>query len=163
MIQRVQSIFLFFVAASLVTLVFLPLWNKVDVEKSETVTVTALTLQHTKMDIDTGEQQVITETPLYYIAGIALLAAGIALYSIFKFNNRLLQIKLGALNSLVMAVALGLSVYWILEANKILLPQIQGNYLFGFYMFMSAMLFNVLSNRFIRRDEQLVKSADRIR
>ncbi|PIB34435.1 hypothetical protein BFP72_02865 [Reichenbachiella sp. 5M10] len=163
MIQRIQSVFLFFVAASLVTLVFFPLWNKVDVEKSEVVTLTALSLVHTKMDIDTGEEQVIMEQPTYYIAIVVLLAAGLALYSMMKFNNRMLQIKLNALNSLIMAIALGLSVYFIMEGQHILLPNVQGNYLFGFYLFVAAMLFNMISNRFIRKDERLVRSADRIR
>lgn len=163
MIQRIQSVFLFFVAASLVTLVFFPLWNKVDVEKSEVITLTALEMTYTKMDIDTGEEQVIATKQTFHIAALALVAAGIALFSIFKFNNRLMQIKLGALNSLVMAIALGISVYLIFQGEKQILPGEQGNYLFGFYMFVSAMMFNALANRFIRKDENLVRSADRLR
>ncbi|MCV9387162.1 DUF4293 domain-containing protein [Reichenbachiella ulvae] len=163
MIQRIQSVFLLFTAISLVVLVFYPLWNKVDAEKSEVLTLTALEMTHVKVDIDTGEEQVIAQKPTYYIAAVALLAACVALFSIFKFNNRLLQIKLGALNSLLMAIALGLAVYLIFQGEKQILPMEQGNYLFGFYMFVSAMMFNALANRFIRKDEQLVRSADRLR
>ncbi|UXP32593.1 DUF4293 domain-containing protein [Reichenbachiella agarivorans] len=163
MIQRIQSVFLFLVAASLITLTFFPLWNKVDPAKSEMVKLTVMELTHTKVDIDTHEEQLIAQTPTFYIALVALIAAGIALYSISQYKNRLLQMKLGALNSLVMAGALGLSVYFIFQGEKMIAPEQQGNYLFGFYLFVSAMLFNTLANRFIRKDEQLVKSADRIR
>jgi hypothetical protein len=164
MIQRIQSIFLFLVAASLVTMLFFPLWNKVDNEKNEIVTLSTFSFKHEKKDIDTGELVVISEGQVYYIAGVLLLAVAIALYSIFRFDNRLLQMKLGALNSLVMGLGvIGVSIYHIFQAEKVIAPQIQGNYLFAFYMGVAAMLFNLLSNRFIRKDEQLVKSADRIR
>jgi hypothetical protein len=47
--------------------------------------------------------------------------------------------------------------------ESLLQPELQGNYLMGFYLPVVALLFNLLSNRFIRKDEMLVKSADRIR
>ena len=91
------------------------------------------------------------------------MAAGVALFSIFQYHDRLRQIKLGALNSLLMAGVVGSSFYFILKAEKMLGIGQQGQYLFGFYLGMVALLFNSLANRFIRKDEKLVRESDRIR
>ncbi|MGL1886231.1 MAG: DUF4293 domain-containing protein [Reichenbachiella sp.] len=163
MIQRIQTVFLTVTAGCMVALLFFPIWNKIDVEKSEMVELTALTLVHQKTDVDTGEVFVLMEKDTFYIAILSLIAAVVAGLSIFQFNNRLLQIKLGALNSLLMAGSLGLSVYFLWNAQTILLPGEQGNYIVGFYLYVAAMISNSLANRFIKRDEQLVRSADRIR
>jgi hypothetical protein len=37
------------------------------------------------------------------------------------------------------------------------------NYEMGFFLVIIAMICNILANRFIRRDEKLVRSADRMR
>jgi hypothetical protein len=37
------------------------------------------------------------------------------------------------------------------------------NYEIGFFLVIIAMICNILANRFIRRDENLVRSADRMR
>ncbi|MEO9965150.1 MAG: DUF4293 domain-containing protein [Reichenbachiella sp.] len=163
MIQRVQSIFLVLVAACMIGLMFFPIWNKVDREKNEKVELTAFSFEHTKLDIETKEINVLSEGQTFYIAILALMAAGLALYSISRYENRLLQMKLGALNSLFMGAVMGLSVYHVYQAERMIAPLEQGNYLISFYLGVSALLFNLLSNRFIRRDEKLVRSADRIR
>ncbi|MEP1781866.1 DUF4293 domain-containing protein [Reichenbachiella sp.] len=163
MIQRVQSIFLLLVAASMIGMLFFPIWNKLDGEKSELVELSAFKFIHTKKDIDTSEIAVISEGQTFYIAALAILAAGIAIYSISRYDNRLMQMKLGALNSLFMGGAMGLIVYHVYQAERLIAPTQQGNYLFAFYLGVSALLFNLLSNRFIRRDEKLVRSADRMR
>ena len=41
MIQRIQSVFLFLVAAIMVTVLFLPIWNKLDLDAQEKVTLNA--------------------------------------------------------------------------------------------------------------------------
>jgi hypothetical protein len=42
-------------------------------------------------------------------------------------------------------------------------PSDQGDYLLGFYALIAALIFNALANRFIRRDEKLVRGSDRLR
>ncbi|MFY0651061.1 MAG: DUF4293 domain-containing protein [Cyclobacteriaceae bacterium] len=163
MIQRVQSIFLLLAAITMVAMLFFPLFQKVDTENKERITVSALNIVHDKQNSETEEPEVIKETPLYPIAGLSILAAAIALFSIFKYDNRLTQMKLGALNSLVIAAAMGVSVYYIFEVEKLLPPEAPVAYLPGFYFTAAALFFNALANRFIRRDEKLVRSADRIR
>ena len=91
------------------------------------------------------------------------MAAAVALISISKYKNRLTQIKLGALNSLLIAGAMGTSLYFTMNSEKIIDPAVQGSYQIGFFMPVAALIFNLIANRFIRRDEKLVRSVDRLR
>lgn len=163
MIQRIQSIFLVLVSATMVAMLFFPLWQKVDTEGKEKITLTPWTIVHDKENPQTEQAEIVTEKAVYPIAGLAIIGAIVALFSVFKYDNRLLQMKLGALNSLVIGGSLGFAVYYIFEAENALPQNISGAYLPGFYFSAAALFFNALANRFIRRDERLVRSADRIR
>lgn len=163
MIQRVQSIFLLLVAISMIVMNFFPLWEKVDMDKGEKATLGTYELKYERFNEQTSDIEVVSQSGTYYIALLSVIAAALAAYSIFRYDNRLTQIKLGALNSLIIGGTLGVTVYFIFDAETLLLPQQQGNYLPGFYFTAAALFFNALANRFIRRDERLVRSADRIR
>ncbi len=163
MLQRIQSVLLFFAALCMLAILFFPVWEKSDVEKNEKVSLSALAMTYEKEDIETKEINILNEEWTGYIAILAILSAAVAFYSIFRYDNRLLQIKLGALNSLFMGGALGVSVYFSLQAESIIVPQVRGDYLVGFYLGVAALLLNSMANRFIRKDERLVRSADRIR
>jgi len=64
----------------------------------------------------------------------------------------------------LMAGVLGISLYIATSyGNEMLRPEMEGTYKLGFFLPAFALIFNVLSNRFIRRDEKLVRSVDRIR
>lgn len=161
MIQRIQSVFLFLVAASLVSILFLPIWGKAEFGVSE-VNLNAYELVYSEAD-DDGLPQVVMVKDTYWIAVLALMGAAVALFSIAQFKKRLLQIQLGALNALIMAGGVAACYLYSVKGDKMLNPSEPGSYLMGFYMFVAALLFNMLANRFIRRDERLVRSADRIR
>lgn len=152
--QRVQTIFLLILALCMIITLFFPSWE--ESRGIETVTLNALELEHTKK----GEE--LSSKPVFYIAGLAIVAAALALFSISRYKNRLLQIKLGALNSLLMAGVLGLIMLFSNQGEEII-PGQQGKYLVGTYLPMAAMLCNLVANRFIRRDENLVRSSDRLR
>ena len=144
-------------------MLFFPLWEKVDLESNEKITLTALEIIHYAKDVETGEETILDQSATYPIAGMATLAAIVAGFSIFKYENRLTQMKLGALNSLIIGGSLGFAVYYIFDAEKLLPTTAIGSYLPGFYFTAAALFFNALANRFVRRDENLVRSADRIR
>ncbi len=163
MLQRIQSVLLLFAALCMLAILFRPVWIKSYEEKNETLTLTAIELVHEKMDIETGAVQVINKDMIPYMAILAVLSAAVAFYSIFRYDNRLLQMKLGAFNSLLMGGSLGVAVYFSLQAEKILEPMARGTYVDGFYLGVAALLLNSIANRFIRKDEKLVRSADRIR
>lgn len=147
----------------MVTMLFFPLWQKVDTENKEKITLTAWQVVHDRNNAQTKEVEIVSISPVYPVAGLAILAAIVAIFSVFKYENRLMQMKLGALNSLVIGACLGFAVYFIFEAEEVLPPSAPVAYLPGFYFSAAALFFNALANRFIRRDENLVRSADRIR
>ena len=63
-----------------------------------------------------------------------------------------------------MTIIMGLIMYFIFgKAKDLFEPAVAGTFGFGFYALVTAMLANVLANRFIRRDEKLVRSQDRMR
>ncbi|MFY0689011.1 MAG: DUF4293 domain-containing protein [Cyclobacteriaceae bacterium] len=163
MIQRIQTIFLFISAALMIVMLFLPLWQKVDVNVSEVASMSAFQLKYEAFNPDTEERTLITQQQVFYISGVAILSALVSLLSIFQFKNRLRQIQLGALNSFLISATLFVAIFFIFKAEKLLAVQEQGNYLMGFYFPVGSLLCNYMANRFIRKDEKLVRSADRIR
>ena len=70
---------------------------------------------------------------------------------------------LNMINSLVMGSTLGVVVYQTYQGNMDFNPAANGAFVSGFYAIVAAIVLNVVSNRFIRKDEMLVKSVDRIR
>lgn len=165
MIQRVQTIFLFLVAVCMIAMAFSTIWEKADIEKQEKATLTALYLIHYTIDTEAEnpEQTVLHEEPVYMIAAVAIISALVALFSIFKYRNRLTQMKLGLLNILLIAAALGLSIFYIYQGENLLAVEVRGTYKIGVFLPALALLFNSMANRFIKRDEDLVRSVDRIR
>ena len=71
--------------------------------------------------------------------------------------------QLGALCSLLMAVTLGLVVWRSMAMDDLLASTTYDFPGYGVFALIAAMVFNLSANRFIRRDEKLVKSMDRIR
>lgn len=162
MIQRIQSVFLLLAALVMISILFLPIWGKVDQQAGEVINLNAFQLVYTEVDVD-GNEQIIAIKDTFWISVFALLAAGVALFSIFQYKNRLRQIQLGALNSLLIGVTLGFCYWYSTKGDQMLDSGGMGRYYLGFYIIVAALFFNMLANRFIRRDEKLVRSADRIR
>jgi len=162
MLQRVQSLLLLGVAICMGLVLVFDIWQETDLEDGEQAVLDAYYL--TSIEAPGSEQiQVGMEQGTWVIAIFAVLATITASYEIFRYDNRLTQVKLGALNSLLMATALGLSVYYSFEGESIVNEATRGEYQIGFFLPCFALIMNVLANRFIRRDEKLVRSVDRLR
>lgn len=158
MIQRIQTVFLLVVALAMGAFIGLPVWEKVGTAGEQSIKLNALTLTH---QINSVQSQI---DPMYHYLGLAVLVAAVALFTIFQFRNRLLQSALCAVNSILMIVLLGLVVYQTLyKAGKLFEPEVQGEYGYGFYALVVAMIANVLANRFIRKDEKTVRESNRFR
>ena len=54
-------------------------------------------------------------------------------------------------------------VYLTYNAQSEILPNILGEYKLGLFMPAIALILNSIANRYIRKDEKLVRSVDRIR
>jgi hypothetical protein len=156
MIQRIQTVFLALVAAAMAVLIASPLWSKIGA--SQAVRLSAQQLTHS------NGQAIVASQSTIYITVAAAVAAGIALFSLLQFKNRKLQMLLGAINSLVIGITLGLVIFVIFKKGMPLFePNFEGKYGIGFYAGAVAFFANWVANRFIRRDEMLVRSADRMR
>ncbi|GJM29210.1 MAG: hypothetical protein DHS20C17_18450 [Cyclobacteriaceae bacterium] len=115
-------------------------------------------------EVHTQNQPVIQEYfPTVVLSILAIGAMVVALFEILAYRNRVNQMKLGALNSLLLAGFLGLAVYFTFRLEKMVSLPVEGNYDFGMYLPAVALVCNLLANRFIRKDEALVRSVDRIR
>ncbi len=164
MIQRIQTLFLLGVAICMGLMLVFPLWEKDNDTHSKKISLDVYYLRNyvsESTEIVSWEEEQIQ--PVYYIAGIAGLAALLALYSLFRYDNRKLQMKLGALNALLIMIDVVLVVYLIYTGEKEMGQSSKGAFHVGFYLPLAALIFNSLANRFIRKDEKLVRSVDRIR
>ncbi len=148
MIQRKQSIFLALVPILFLALLFLPVYSvTITIENQSLVSYRSL-----------------AKLPLLSI-GVALISC-ISIVSIFMFKNRKSQIKVvnaGLLLSLVLFV-LGISFTNLFSNASVITNGIpivgysMGIYLIGLF---PALFF--FAARFIKKDEELVKAADRLR
>jgi len=97
----------------------------------------------------------------YLTVFIAFLASGLlSLVSIFMFKNRKLQFVLGRLNILLNFFLLGVFVYWSLSVPGEIDISEKG---IGMFLPIISIVFLVLANKAIKKDEDLVKSVDRLR
>lgn len=167
MLQRIQTIFMTIAAVSMVAVLFLPIWEKsdqkFDAEKREYAIMNAFELRYEQHDTASGSIELLGTQPTILISIGAVVSALVMFWSITQYKNRMTQVKLNALFSLLTAgTFVGIYVY-INKANALFDPTVFGQFLIGFYLPIVAMFNNFIANRFIRKDEKLVRSMDRIR
>lgn len=135
MLQRIQSVYLFIcILLSGVLPFFIKIWS-VD-----------------KLDV------YATDNKLYI--GLFLISAVLAAISIFSFKKRQNQFVINRLNMILNFIIIGLLVYHSLN-----LPggtQVSENGI-GMFLPIFSIIFLALANKAIKKDEDLVKSVDRIR
>jgi hypothetical protein len=110
---------------------------------------------------ETGELAVQSE----WLMLLALLSILLSLVIIFLFNKRQLQIKLAQLNLFVQAAFV---VTILLLADSLMVSLVNGSpalveYGLGTYLSVLPLVFLYLAIRGIKKDEALVRAADRIR
>ncbi|AMM50958.1 hypothetical protein TH61_06875 [Rufibacter sp. DG15C] len=158
MIQRIQSVFLFLIVIAMVGMFFVPIWAKTNPANGVEYVLDAYHLGP-----ETATEGAASKSAIF-IAILAAAAALIALYEVFQYKSRLTQIKLGLLNSVVLAALVGVVFYFSFYVGEDLVATKEsGERLSGFYIPFVAMVMNALANRFIKRDEDLVRSMDRLR
>lgn len=148
--QRIQTVFLAIAIVSLLVSVVLPIWA-VEIN-GKPVVLTAFYYRN-------GDSYLYN--PYSITAIFAVASATLAIIEIMKFRNRYTQMKLGALNSVFIAGTIGWAVYFASQLIKTL--EIGGHYGLGLWLPGAAVVCNLLANRFIRKDEKLVRDTDRLR
>lgn len=158
MLQRVQSILLMVAGICMIVFLGTTTWQKDIAETSEQVILNPYYLIHTKGAL------AVLKKPVYYLALMAVMASGLSIFTIFQYKNRVRQMLLVALNSLLIGATLGVAVYHVqYEANSMGDMSKDGHFSIGFWAVFVALFANWAANRFIRKDDKLVKSADRMR
>ena len=157
MIQRIQSVFLLLLALAMLSVLALPLWHKIDGLTKQELTMTAFGFTANGWQLPAGTG------PVWLVGALAAASAAVAAYEIFQFRSRGKQLLLGSVNLLLITATLGAAFYFANRGEQLLNLKLEGEFLTGFYLPTLALLLNLLANRFIRRDEQLVRSADRLR
>lgn len=158
MLQRIQTLLLALVAIAMLAVTALPIWEKSSAKLNETIKLTSFSLDHCT------PFACLSNSNTMLIAILAIISACIAIFSITQYKKRMLQMTLGLINSILIAIVLGYTFYLVFKVGiPMFEPENQGSYGAGFIAAVVAMLCNMIANRFIRRDEMLVKSADRMR
>ncbi len=97
------------------------------------------------------------------LIGLTMLGTLLALISIFLFRKRKVQLQLGYL-IIVTAILLPLIAFLLFtNASGQVNSSVGVNDQIGLFFPLIAILFAVLANYFIKKDDKLVKSMDRLR
>ena len=142
MIQRIQSIYLLIVIfLSIGATFFFKLWVEADNEVFA-------------FDLFAYESISYKLVPISFI-----ISALLALITIFRYNDRQQQFVLGRIIILINLFLLGILIYLSLNIPGEIFSE-KG---IGMFIPSIVILFAVLANKAIRKDENLVKSVDRLR
>ena len=153
--QRVQTVFLGVAVLSLLASMVFPIWM-VDVN-GERIALMSFYLMKGPATTPTFTTFPYTVTAMLCVAAITL-----AIIEIFKYKNRVAQMKIGALNSFFLVGIILASFYFSNDLTKSINAG-GGGYGLGFWLPGVAVLCNLLANRFIRQDEKLVRDSSRLR
>ena len=131
MIQRVQSLFLFFAALlNMIIHYYAPIF----INSEETIRM--IDLQN------------------YFPSLLLYTSTLLALFAIFQFKNRLRQLMIVSFSRLSIAISFFLFIIFKEDGNKLY---------YGGSLLIIPYIILLLSAYFIKKDEKLVRSADRIR
>lgn len=149
--QRIQTVFLAIAIVALLASLVLPIWT-IEADGERNVLTAFYYLKGT----------VYKYNPYSLTAIIAIASATLAFIEITKYKNRLTQMKIGVLNSLFLVAVVGSGLYFTSQLAKSF-EGVQGQYGLGLWIPFIAVLCNLLANRFIRKDERLVRDSNRLR
>lgn len=159
MIQRVQTLFLLATAILMVLILFFPIWGgHTSGAESFFVSLDAFELKQT--DAQGG---LIKSESAIYIAALALLSAITTFFTIFKFKNRKLQVTLCMLNLLIISGVIGCFFLAISKGQELLGAEKTEGFKIAFFLPIVALITTFLASNFIKKDEKLVRSMDRLR
>jgi glucan phosphoethanolaminetransferase (alkaline phosphatase superfamily) len=157
MLQRIQTVFLAIVVILSVLSSFLPI---VEFTGYETTAV-----MDTYKTVSVGEtsELIAKNMGVGVLHGLVLL---LAIGIIFLFKNRQLQIKLAKLNILLIALQIAAIVMYSDSVKAAIGPNVEDvvvGFKFGAVIPVLCLIFTYLAIRFIKKDESLVRAADRLR
>lgn len=161
MIQRIQTIFLFLSAAAIVLMAFFPIANFANAATTGSAT-SYFIFDIFKVSNEAGPDPF----SFWFNLPLIIVAAAIALISIvtiFLYKNRPVQMKLtqtGIFLNIILIV--GILFFYVERIEK--QTDTMANYEYiGIYLPLISLVFLVLALRFIKKDEKMVRSIERLR
>ena len=151
MIQRIQSVYLLLVTALLASNIFLPIGSFLDKN--------GLLYPFTPLHVALPSAG-LSYTPWGQLT-LLILGALVSFATIFLFKNRKLQIRMCIFSMLILAGYYIVFLMFMLMIKNSISATFQ--FSFGLCLPLIAMILNFLAIRAIRKDEDKVKAADRIR
>ena len=158
MIQRIQTLFLTGVALISVALFYVPLSEKILIDPISSAESKQILYVHNLLNDSATATEVVQSSIPLLIVNLLILAASV--YIIFQYKNRMVQLKLCMLAGLFTMVLMILSFYYSEEMGS---SETKAHYLAGIYLVAAQVFLLLAARRAIRKDEMLVRSADRIR
>lgn len=147
MIQRKQTLFLLAVAIIAILLFFIPFQKLVTTDNTWAICLMP------------GCSSEVISSDIYYTLILNIIILALTLGVIFLYKNRVLQFKLANLIALFNVILVGL--FFLLSFTKLGMGSI--SYQIGAFLPLVSAVLAYLAAHFIKKDEQLVRSADRIR
>lgn len=155
MIQRIQSVWLFFATACIFSLFLFPYLQALNPDGSASLVKVMGVYQNI------AGQQVQTQAFLGLTIATVILAL-IPFITIFLYKDRKKQVMLCYL-SIALVIAFS---FWLIQTAKGVLGPVElraENYGIGTLLPSIAILFLILAIRGMKKDDRLIKSADRLR
>lgn len=158
MIQRIQTIFLMLAfIASVLLFTRLPIALFPLQEAGVTVPLNLISsYQNPETSQDTFTN--INVIPLIILAAVVAL---LSIISVFLYKNRPLQLRITMFGFLANVILIIIMFFTADEMQTLL--KTQAKYQFGAILPLISLVFIILASKAIRKDEKLVKSADRLR
>ncbi len=154
MLQRIQTVYLFLVFVFAILFVMLPI--AVPEDPYISLQLSKYQVFFDAYDGLTGRWMALLLVILFFIVMLLTIATS------FFYKKRLVQIKLGKYNMLIHAAMILVS-FFMIDSIRTQLDQYEVSYGPGIFFPIISLIFILLANRAIRKDESLVRAADRIR
>lgn len=142
---------------------FVPIWTNTQAKSPIVLNAFSISITPPAGLPGSLSEIIIAKKDVYYIAILIIVCIILALYIILQYKNRKLQIKLCNLLMLLTLTIIGSYFIAIPAAKKMMIVPSDGNYEIGYFLPILSVLLVLASRYYINKDEELVRSVDRIR
>ena len=154
MIQRIQSIFLLLGALSMGLLFSEPM-------SFATIFGDATALKAADQAMLADGIFAVSDHTILLI--LTIVCIGLPLLTIFFFKNRRLQVKLGRITITLLVVTFALAIILFMQDYNLMIEGTEVNIEYGYLSPLLAIVFLALALIFIKKDDKMVRSSDRLR
>lgn len=156
MLQRIQTVYLFLVGLLAIALIFVPL-GSFDLEGIR-FPLGVLGLE----SVEGIPSELRGNWLGYLLPALVLMILILTFFTIFQYKRRRYQIQLGKFN-ILLHIGLVVAAFFFIDQFSAGLPGISFRYGVGIFLPLVSMILVLLANRAIKKDDELVRAADRIR